>query len=75
MGAMTDINNWNTKIIDEFRANDGKVGGQFEGIPLLLLHSTGARSGKERINPIVYQDLGGPKRFHKDVDAADALRP
>ena len=51
---MSDINSWNTKIIDEFRANDGNVGGQFAGTPLLLLHTTGARSGNERINPIVY---------------------
>lgn len=59
MGAMSDLNNWNTKIIDEFRANAGKVGGMFEGVPLVLLHTTGARSGKERINPLAYQDLGG----------------
>ena len=36
---------WNKKIIEEFRANGGKVGGPFEGAPLLLLHSTGAKSG------------------------------
>jgi deazaflavin-dependent oxidoreductase (nitroreductase family) len=52
---MADMNEWNRGIIDEFRANAGKVGGQFEGAPLLLLHSTGARSGEERINPVVYQ--------------------
>jgi len=46
--------NWNQKIIDEFRANDGKVGGRFEGRTLLLLHTTGARSGKERVNPVAY---------------------
>jgi deazaflavin-dependent oxidoreductase (nitroreductase family) len=45
---------WNSKIIDEFRANGGKVGGQFAGAPLLLLHSTGAKSGLERINPTMY---------------------
>jgi deazaflavin-dependent oxidoreductase (nitroreductase family) len=44
----------NTRIIDEFRANEGKVGGMFEGAPLLLLHTTGARSGAERINPLMY---------------------
>ena len=44
--------------IAEFRANGGKVGGPFEGAPLLLLHTIGARSGKERINPMMYQDLG-----------------
>lgn len=58
--GVPDINSWNSKIIDEFRVNDSEVGGQFEGVPLLPLHTTGARSGKERINPTVYQDLGGP---------------
>ena len=43
------------KIIEEFRANAGKVGGPFEGAPMVLLHSRGARSGAERVNPVVYQ--------------------
>lgn len=55
---MTDFQDWNTEIIAEFRANDGKVGGNFEGAPLLLLHHTGARSGQARITPMMYQDLG-----------------
>jgi deazaflavin-dependent oxidoreductase (nitroreductase family) len=55
---MAETQDWNTKIIDEFRANGGRVGGQFEGAPLLLLHSTGARSGRERINPMMYQAVG-----------------
>ena len=41
----------NQKIIEEFRANDGKVGGFFADNSLLLLHTIGAKSGKERINP------------------------
>jgi deazaflavin-dependent oxidoreductase (nitroreductase family) len=49
---------WNTKIIEEFRASGGKVGGQFEGAPLLLLHTSGARSGRERVNPMMYQAVG-----------------
>lgn len=57
---MSNTNDWNTAIIEEFRANAGKVGGPFEGAPMLLLHTTGARSGQERVNPMVYQDLGGP---------------
>jgi deazaflavin-dependent oxidoreductase (nitroreductase family) len=57
---MSDPNDWNTHVIEEFRANGGKVGGNFEGAPLLLLHTTGARSGQERVNPTMYQDLGGP---------------
>jgi len=49
---MTDVNDFNQQIIDEFRANAGKVGGPFEGAPLLLLHTTGAKSGKEHVNPV-----------------------
>ncbi|HZJ26149.1 MAG TPA: nitroreductase/quinone reductase family protein, partial [Acidimicrobiia bacterium] len=55
---MTELNDFNQAIIDEFRANHGRVGGQFEGAPLLLLHSTGAKSGQERINPVMYQAVG-----------------
>lgn len=57
---MSDAKDWNTSIIEEFRANAGQVGGPFEGAPLLLLHTTGARSGRERVHPVMYQDLGGP---------------
>lgn len=53
------MNDWNASIIAEFRAHDGTVGGRFEGAPLLLLHTTGARSGQERVNPVMYRDLGG----------------
>ena len=49
---MSDLNERNKKIIDEFRANDGRVGGNFEGKTLLLLHTRGAKSGQERINPL-----------------------
>lgn len=49
---------WNTQIIEEFRSNEGKVGGQFEGAPLLLLHTTGARTGQERVNPVMYRTDG-----------------
>ena len=45
---------WNSKIISEFRANEGKVGGNFEGAPMLLLHTLGAKTGKERVNPMMY---------------------
>lgn len=44
---------WNRQIIDEFRANAGKVGGPFEGAPIVLLHTIGAKSGHERISPLV----------------------
>jgi deazaflavin-dependent oxidoreductase (nitroreductase family) len=47
----------NRKIIEEFRANEGRVGGNFAGRTLLLLHHRGARSGTERVNPLAYQRL------------------
>jgi deazaflavin-dependent oxidoreductase (nitroreductase family) len=49
---------WNTSVIDEFRANEGRVGGDFAGTPLLLLHHVGAKSGTERVTPLVYQQVG-----------------
>lgn len=49
---------FNARIIEEFRANEGRVGGPFEGSTLLLLHHVGAKSGKERINPLVYNRDG-----------------
>ena len=49
---MSDVNNWNKKVIEEFRANEGRVGGNFEGKTLLLLHTKGAKSQQERINPV-----------------------
>ena len=49
---MSDVNNWNKKVIEEFRTNEGRVGGNFEGKTLLLLHTKGAKSQQERINPV-----------------------
>ena len=56
---MADGDDFNGKIIAEFRENGGKVGGFFEGQPLLLLHHAGAKTGTERVNPLVYQRVGG----------------
>jgi deazaflavin-dependent oxidoreductase (nitroreductase family) len=56
---MAEREDWNTNIVEEFRANEGKVGGRFEGAPLLLLHHTGAKTGIERVNPMMYQPTGG----------------
>jgi deazaflavin-dependent oxidoreductase (nitroreductase family) len=55
---MSEWNDWNRQVIDEFRANGGKVGGMFEGAPLLLLHTTGARTGLVRVTPLMYQQVG-----------------
>jgi deazaflavin-dependent oxidoreductase (nitroreductase family) len=51
---MADVNDFNRGVIDEFRANDGKTSGPFEHAPLMLMTTTGAKSGQERIIPIVY---------------------
>ena len=55
---MSDGNNFNAKIIEEFRSRGGKVGGMFEKSTLLLLHTTGAKTGKERVNPVAYRPDG-----------------
>ncbi|WP_193609596.1 nitroreductase family deazaflavin-dependent oxidoreductase [Nocardioides lijunqiniae] len=52
------MSDFNDQVIAEFRANHGQVGGPFEGAPLLLLHSTGARSGQERVSPMMYLSEG-----------------
>ena len=51
---MSGMSDWNTQIIEEFRANEGRVGGQFKGAPMILIHHLGARSGTERVSPLVY---------------------
>lgn len=53
------MSDWNTQIIEEFRANEGRVGGPFEGRPLLLLHHRGARTGTERVNPLAFVEVDG----------------
>jgi deazaflavin-dependent oxidoreductase (nitroreductase family) len=56
---MAEVNDWNKNVINEFRTNKGKVGGNFVNTPMLLLHTKGAKSGQERVNPLAY---------HKDGD-------
>lgn len=52
------MSDWNQANIDEFRANGGKIGGIFTGKPMLLLTTTGAKSGKQRTNPLMYNTDG-----------------
>ena len=68
---MTEVEDWNAQIIAEFRANGGEVGGQFAGAPLLILHTTGARSGQERENPMMYLDLDGERYVFASKAGAD----
>jgi deazaflavin-dependent oxidoreductase (nitroreductase family) len=59
---MAEMNDWNQKVIEEFRANGGKVGGQFAGAPLLLLTTIGAKSGRRNTTPVMY--LADGDRLH-----------
>jgi deazaflavin-dependent oxidoreductase (nitroreductase family) len=63
---------FNRRNIEEFRANHGRIGGSFEGAPVLLLHSKGARSGEERVNPMMY--LPDDDRYLVFASAAGADR-
>lgn len=48
------MSDWNTKVIEEFRANEGRVGGPFTGAPLVLVHHRGRKSGRELVSPMMY---------------------
>jgi deazaflavin-dependent oxidoreductase (nitroreductase family) len=54
MSTTPDWNDWNQQVIAEFRANGGKVGGRFEGAPVVLMHHHGRKSGKEFVAPVMY---------------------
>ncbi|HEX8629002.1 MAG TPA: nitroreductase/quinone reductase family protein [Catenuloplanes sp.] len=60
---MSEAEDWNSRIIAEFRANGGKVGGQFEGAPLALVHHTGRRSGREFVAPVMFRPDGDGRMF------------
>jgi deazaflavin-dependent oxidoreductase (nitroreductase family) len=51
---MTGPGDWNAKIIEEFRANEGRVGGPFEGAPVTLVHHRGRKSGRDYVTPMMY---------------------
>ena len=53
------MSDFNTKIIEEFRANAGQLGGGFAGAPVLLLHTTGAKTGQDRVHPMMYRKVDG----------------
>jgi deazaflavin-dependent oxidoreductase (nitroreductase family) len=56
--VMNDVNDWNKQVIEEFRANGGRVGGHFADANLILLHTTGAKSGLPRLNPLICTEDG-----------------
>ncbi len=55
----SNVTDYNQTNIDEFRANDGKIGGNFEGAPMILVHHVGAKTGTKRVNPLTYQAVDG----------------
>ena len=63
---------WNTMVIIEFRANGGRVSGSFEGAPILLLHTIGAKSGLERVTPMMYLEFEGRLFVFASNAGADA---
>ncbi len=65
------VNDFNAGMIEQFRANGGRPGGNFEGAPVLLLHTVGARSGAERVNPMMYLDLDGHRYVFASKAGAD----
>jgi len=65
------VSDWNNQMIEEFRGNGGKVGGMFDGAQLLLLHTLGARTGQERVNPLMYLDLDGHRYVFASKGGAD----
>lgn len=65
------MSDFNQDTIEEFRTNDGRVGGMFEGKPLLLLHNVGAKSGTERVCPLMYQAVEGGYAVFASKGGAD----
>ncbi len=61
MSEEWDMEAMNRQVTEEFRANGGKVGGMFEGANLLILHTTGAKTGKRHDNPLAYREEDGRK--------------
>ena len=66
------MSDWNQDTIEEFRANGGKVGGVFEGAPLLLLHHLGAKTGTARASPLMYQPVEGGFAVFASKGGADS---
>ena len=68
---MTDMVDFNQRIIKEFRANGGKVGGMFEGASMLILHTTGAKTGRELVTPLVHHQEGDDLHIYASAGGAD----
>jgi deazaflavin-dependent oxidoreductase (nitroreductase family) len=62
---MAEISDWNSEVVNEFRANEGRVGGPFEGAPVVPIHHWGRKSGREYVTPVMY--------LPEDSDGAAAI--
>ncbi|SDC59888.1 nitroreductase/quinone reductase family protein [Rhodococcus tukisamuensis] len=70
---MSSPSDWNTNIINEFRANQGRVGGPFEGAPLVLVHHRGRKTGRDLVSPLMYlQDEHDPDTIYVFASKAGA---
>jgi deazaflavin-dependent oxidoreductase (nitroreductase family) len=69
--AANAVNAWNKNVIEEFRANEGKVGGPFEHADVLLLQTKGAKSGIDRVNPMMYLEEDGKIYVFASYNGAD----
>src|SRR3954467_8882102 len=70
---MADVTDWNAAVIEEFRANEGRVGGNFEGAPITLLHHRGRRTGREHVTPMMYlADESAPATIYVFASKAGA---
>jgi hypothetical protein len=72
---MSDALDWNAKTIAEFRANEGRVGGNFEGAPIVLVHHRGRKSGREYITPVMYLRTTPSRGRRRSVDRDGDTRP
>jgi deazaflavin-dependent oxidoreductase (nitroreductase family) len=69
---VAEVQNFNAQLIEAFRASGGRLGGPMEGQPLLLLQTTGAKSGERRVHPMLYLDLDGRRYVFASKAGADA---
>lgn len=63
---------WNTQVINEFRANEGRVGGNFEGAPMVLVHHVGRKTGKPAVTPMMYLPDDDPNTIYVFASKAGA---
>jgi deazaflavin-dependent oxidoreductase (nitroreductase family) len=70
---VSEMDDWNTKTITDFRAHQGQVGGQFEGAPMTLVHHRGRKSGRDYVTPMMYlADEGEPSTIYVFASKAGA---